>query len=71
MTLKEAYGHLAQPLTMFGKTYPAVINGELTIEKLQQYAKECQSSKYPAVKAIGNEINTKIFNAGFDLNNTF
>jgi hypothetical protein len=71
MTIREAYGHLAQPLTMFGKTYPAVINGELTIEKLQQYAKNCQSSKYPAVKQIGKEINTRIFNAGYDLNGHF
>jgi len=67
MTLKERYNDLTQPLAAFGKTYPARIK-ELSIENLQQYAKDCINSNIPALKAVGFEMNRNIFSSGYDLN---
>lgn len=67
MTLSQRYQDLAEPLTMFGKTYPAQIN-ELSVEALQAYAKKLTSSNIPLVKSVGHDMNRDIFTSGYNLN---
>jgi len=67
MTLAQRYQDLTEPLTMFGKTYPAQL-AELTVESLQEYAKRLASSDIPLVKSVGQEINCNLFKSGYNLN---
>lgn len=67
MTLAQRYADLAEPLTMFGKTYPPQLT-QLSVETLQEYAKKLTSSNIPMVKGIGYEMNRDIFNSGYNIN---
>jgi hypothetical protein len=68
MTLAQRYAELTQSLTIGTTTFPPAISEPLTVEKLQQYARQLTNSKFPAVRERGFEMNRNIFTAGNDLN---
>jgi hypothetical protein len=52
MTLREQYRHLAEPLTVAGKTWPPVVN-ELSTKSLRNLGKEWRQSKNPVLQRSG------------------
>lgn len=67
MTLSERYSDLVTPLTLFGKTHPAVLNN-LTIESLNGYADRCIKSGFPMLKSVGFEVKRNICKANNNIN---
>lgn len=68
MTLHESYLHYTQPLYAFGKTFPPIIEGELTIEKLKAHAQKNLASNLPLIREAGRILNNHLFNSGYNLN---
>jgi hypothetical protein len=69
MTIQERYQDLTQPLTVFGKTYPAKLD-VLTIDGLLAYANELYNTGHPLAVHIAKQIRTNVFNAGNNLAGT-